>query len=718
VQEAAVPLRLAPDQLAAVQVRGRELLLAAEPRAGASYMLRVLALLHAASEPGATVVLAVPDHAKVRPTHLEGKGGLWELLAGPRAAGAVKILPGALVRFANGSSLQVVDWQTAARRGASMLLVDDADELGWASYSALREAVLLQAPAAADASPRLVVAARRPDEGWVREHWHQLRPPAGATARLRAEALPAELRGQAPPVASKLLLRDFIRRVRPAFDWRYASSMMVEVLEAVLTAEITRLLIFAPPRVGKSEIVSRLLPGCKLRRDPHEWFGLGSAGGRLANELSKDARTVFRESGGVFREDSNDATLWRTEAGGGMWARGVGAAILGHGFNLGVVDDPFGSRLLACRVTEQERVLKWFWDDFYSRRQLGGSQRSCVVVMHQRLDEGDLAGRLLQAELEGKSPEQWHILNLPAIKRRREFAFPPSCKVIEDPRPDGSLLWPEGLDEVELRHLEERDVFSFSALYMQEPKPSKGGGVFQRSYFTEFGGEEVLELVRQLRGQGLALNELIAELQRLGKLPAFTNEVRAWDIAATADGGDSTAGVRGGSWSESVVVSPSSKRAISVRRVCWVDAVDRKVGPGLVQRLIVETAEQDGKSVKVVLPADPGAGAKIAIEAIQRELKARQFQVEVVPISGSKVLRARPHAGAAAPLHEGAPGRVYVLPGDWVDRFVEQHHRFDGLEGHADDLVDAASDAFGQLAVQVAREHLGWGMPATGEPEE
>ena len=83
--------------------------------------------------------------------------------------------------------------------------------------------------------------------------------------------------------------------------------------------------------------------------------------------MSKDARSIYERMGGQFRGDSKDASLWRTDAEGGMWARGVGGTILGIGWDLGIVDDPFSSRLEATNPNTQEKTEEWFLGDFLRR---------------------------------------------------------------------------------------------------------------------------------------------------------------------------------------------------------------------------------------------------------------------------------------------------------------------------------------------------------------
>lgn len=686
---------LFPAQRSALAVHGRELLLDAEPRAGATHLLRVMAVLRAAGRPRNRVVIAVKQQHAMREKFFEGPSGLWALMEGARAEGGVELTPG-LIRLRNGSSIQVVPWDDAARRNPDTLLIDDADTLGFAAYSRLRERVLARPAAAGDETPRLVVVSKDAGQSWVREHWRALAA-AGARAALPAAAIPQALRDAMPAPPATMLYREYMDLTRPGFVWHRHCEVVGEHLQLVVERQILRLLIQAPPRYGKSELVARGLPGYELRRRPDSWCGLASSTAKLATTLSKDARSRYRESGGEFMEDSKDASLWRTPQGGGMWAKGVGAAILGFGFNLGIIDDPFKSRIEACSPTIQDKVFDWWWGDFYTRRQLASAEPAAIVIMHQRLHEADLAGRILEREEHASAPQEWTILNLPAIKRRRQYAFPASCRVVEDERAEGEALCPALQSLTDLKQQESADAIIFSGVYQQDPVPSAGGGIFERHFWAPVGDGERIE---QLRAEGCSLGEILADQQGVNEVAAFVREVRAWDFAATrAKAGQetkqaATCGTRAGCTSNA-----NGKHGNPI--VVFTDQVQEFVEEAAVFEFILKTARADGLGVEVVIPQDPGPAGKILAAAWQQQLEAEGFHVVTHVMgaaAGSKRARALPHAGAAKPPEGELLGRCQILRGAWNDAFAEQHHRFDGINGQMD-RVDSSSDAFNELAV-------------------
>lgn len=689
---------LYPGQQRALQARGRELLLATQGgRAGASHLLRAMAILRAARE-RCSVVLAAADDRTLREQHMDGPGGVWKLLEA-LPPGAVKWLPGGTARLENGSTIQLTTWEGAARRSADVLLLDDGDELDLGTFMRLREKVLQGPPR--DTLPRLVVVSRRPEEGWIREHWRNLNG-TGARVSLLSSEIPEALR-QPAAAAPRESFGDFISRILPGFAWYPHVELMAETAQRVVDGEITRLLVSAPPRYFKSLIWARLLPAYNLSLRPDEWVSVVSSSATLAEIMSGDAREFYRSAGLPFRSDSQDKARWRTPKGGGMWARGVGGWALGVGYHLGIVDDPFASWQEAMKPSVQEMVEGYFWKTFYGRRELTGTRPAAIVVNHQGLAEGDLRGRILKREREAKLPsEEWHVLNLPAIKRPRREAFPPSVKAIPElarwdggetkrERVTGEPLCPQLQDQdlEGLLRLESLDSLLFGATHQQEPFPDQGGGLFERWWWSLACPRERVEALAAAHRE---LTLLLRALMEARDIPVLHREGRAWDIAASIRGeGDASASVRGG---------------IALRHgrheIVFTDAREYYYPAEAVLDLIFDTALQDGTGVDVVLPNEPAGAGKIMIANLRTRLEDAGFRVVVVPTSGSKRVRANPHAGAAAPCRnaageeDGRMGRCFLLPGPWNDLFCERHKMFDGVTKPLD-LVDAAAYLFSEL---------------------
>jgi predicted phage terminase large subunit-like protein len=115
-------------------------------------------------------------------------------------------------------------------------------------------------------------------------------------------------------------------------------SLINEKLMAVAAGEIQRLMLFLPPRSGKSELVSRYFPAWFIGLYPDRRVILTSYEADFAASWGRKSRDVLVESGRLFgvtvREDSAAASHWDIKGhAGGMETAGVGGPITGKGAN-------------------------------------------------------------------------------------------------------------------------------------------------------------------------------------------------------------------------------------------------------------------------------------------------------------------------------------------------------------------------------------------------
>ncbi len=163
----------------------------------------------------------------------------------------------------------------------------------------------------------------------------------------------------------------------------------------------------------------------------------------------------------------------------------------------------------------------------------------------------------------------------------------------------------------------------------------------------------------------------------------ITGIVRAWDDAASRDGGD---------WSVGVLMAMARSGIFYV-----VDVVRIQGSPLDVERLKAVTAHADAQLTNrraiVLLQQEPGAAGKSYIDAqIRGPLSG--FVVEVEHPTGDKYTRALPMSSAAQ------AGNIKLVCGKWNKDFIdelEQAGPDEKLYDH-DDQWDAASSAFNYLA--------------------
>ncbi len=207
-------------------------------------------------------------------------------------------------------------------------------------------------------------------------------------------------------------LRDFIREVAPWFKFYPHVEILIAVLQRVADGELHRVMVFLPPRHGKSELVSRLFSAYYLKRYPNRWVGLASYGADLAYTMSRAARENYRAAGGGFATEGVEN--WETGKGGGMWAAGVGGPATGRGYSLGIIDDVVKNAEEAASETVREKQRDWWRSTFYTRQ----SPEAAIVIMMTRWHENDLAGWLLSEETSEdrlEAQEGWYVVRAPAL---------------------------------------------------------------------------------------------------------------------------------------------------------------------------------------------------------------------------------------------------------------------------------------------------------------
>lgn len=414
------------------------------------------------------------------------------------------------------------------------------------------------------------------------------------------------------------------------------------MLQRVADGELRRVMIFLPPRHGKSELVSRLFSAYYLYRYPERFVGLCSYAAELAYTLSRAAKANFERTNGQVSGKAAAVKHWETTKGGGLWAAGVGGSITGKGWHLGIIDDPLKNAEEAASEKIREKQKDWYASTFYTREETN----SALILLQTRWHEDDLAGWLLseEANSEDDERENWHIVSLPAIAELLP-EYPANCTIEPDDRQAGEALWPEKRSVKKLKLIARRiGEYFFGALFQQRPTAKEG------AFFKT------------------------AKLEIVETVPNDLRTVRAWDLAASEGKGDYTAGVRVG------VDRQKNYYVLDVERDQWASE-DRNA-------VMRQTAEIDGYYCRIRIAQDPGQAGKDQAEGLIKLLSG--YTVISERVSGSKETRADSFAAQVN------AGNVKLLKAKWNKAFIEELRQFP--RGKNDDQVDAASDAFTQLA--------------------
>ncbi|WP_395495872.1 phage terminase large subunit [Acetobacter sp. KSO5] len=460
------------------------------------------------------------------------------------------------------------------------------------------------------------------------------------STHLRRQAQQAARTELARRAAARDGLLDFTRYTMPDYKAGAHHHLLCDKLDAVERGAITRLMVFMPPRHGKSELTSKRFPAWYLGRNPNRQVVCASYGASLAQDFGRDVRNLVasRRFNSLFptvtlAADSSAKDAWHTAQGGLYASMGIGGGLTGKGAHLAIVDDPVKDRQEAESPARRAAVWDWYRAVLRTRLMPGGA----IVLVMTRWSPDDLAGRLL-AEMQSGTGEAWDILRLPALA---EEADPLN-------RAPGAALWPQAFPEPELARIRLAiGAREWGALYQQSPVPAEGT-LFQTG---------------MINVQSAA--------------PAGGQTVRRWDLAATRH---STG--RNADWTVGVKLS-----RLPDGRFCVLDVTRLRGDPAQVEATLLATAAQDGPATRIILPQDPGQAGVAQARYLTGRLAG--YQVKTVRETGDKATRAAPFAAQVN------AGNVLAVRALWTPNFLEELAAFPG--GGHDDQVDAAAGAFTAL---------------------
>lgn len=449
-------------------------------------------------------------------------------------------------------------------------------------------------------------------------------------------------------------LVDFTTYTKPDYYVNWHHEALCNILDAFLEdPDFIRLMIFMPPRHGKSEIVSRRLPAYALGKNPDLSIMGCSYAADLTQRMNRDVQRIIDNkkysklfpntglSSKNIKTTSQGSYLRNSDAfeivdyNGSYRGAGVGGAITGMGFNIGIIDDPVKNWKEANSPTFREAVWEWYGSTFYTRAE----RNAKILITLTRWHEDDLAGRLIRQMEDNPEAEQWHILNFPAI-----FEGQGKYTSSHDHRADGEALWPWKYNEKKLEKIKTTiGSYLFSALYQQSPSPSEGG-IFQRSWWKFY--QEIPE--------------------------RFDEIIQSWDCAfkdtKTSDY------VVGQVWGR-----------IGANKYL-LDQIREKLSfPETLQS--IRNLSWKWKNARSILIEDKANGPAV-ISILQQEISG----IIAVNPEGGKIVRAQ----AVSPDIES--GNVFLpVPSkaSWVQDFIEECSAFPS--GKFDDQVDAMTQALNRL---------------------
>jgi hypothetical protein len=181
----------------------------------------------------------------------------------------------------------------------------------------------------------------------------------------------------------------------PPFQLPRHLHLLVEALEKVERGEIKRLMVYMPPRHGKSITTSQLFPAWYLGCHPDRSIitatyaqELSLDFGRRVRDFISDPvhRQIFPRS--IVSEDNASAHRLGLSAGGSYYSVGRGGAITGRGAHVFLLDDAVKNREEAYSEAERRSLKQWYEHVACSRLEPGGA----IIIVATRWHEDDLPG--------------------------------------------------------------------------------------------------------------------------------------------------------------------------------------------------------------------------------------------------------------------------------------------------------------------------------------
>lgn len=490
--------------------------------------------------------------------------------------------------------------------------------------------------------------------------------------------------------------------VEPAVEFVYGDviAAICQHLEAVERGEITRLLTNVPPGFSKSIVTSVFFPAWVWGPcgKPHARFLCTAHAQNLAIRDSTKMRRLV--SSQFYREhwpevvltgDQNSKLKFENDKTGFREAAAAGS-ITGSRGDFIIVDDPHS---VEGATSDQMRAttIEWFSQALPTR--LNNPEKSAIIVIMQRLHEGDVSGYILENQL------GYTHLCLPM-----EYESDRHCETeigFSDWRTEeGELLFPERFPlEVVQRDKNILGPYGYSGQFQQRPSP-KGGGILKRQWWGLWDDEAANATGAPNANVYPAFDFVIVSVDTAmsEKTEADESAITVWGLWQKS-GASATAvltqhGVRRELVDEQDTI-PAVMLMYAVSGRWTLHNGDLEKDPtetdaqfkrrkmsnmGLVERIMDLAGKFKANRVIVENKAN---GITVGQE-IRRLNKNSNWDVELVDPKGlDKIARAY----AIVPIFSN--GAVYCPDKEWAEKVITQCEQFP--MGNHDDLVDTCTQA-------------------------
>jgi predicted phage terminase large subunit-like protein len=415
------------------------------------------------------------------------------------------------------------------------------------------------------------------------------------------------------PETSSTKFSAFLKKVSPTWNWNWPYIRYIINILTSAVSKPNKIMIFCPPRHGKSELVTVRYAVWRLSLGTPTRVIIGAYSQALANTFSRKAHKIAETAGLSISKRRDSVDDWRLDDDeSGYRSVGVGGSITGQGGDLIILDDPIKSREEASSEVYRERVFDWYSSDVFTRLEPNGS----IIIINTRWHEADLCGKILESE----DGPNWRVISFPAEAEEDDILG----------RKLGEPLCPARFDKAALA--DRKNVLGeliYTSLYQQRPTPASGA-VVKREWF------EIIPVK-----------------------PVARHYVRYWDLAATLKSAKSS----NPDYMVGVLMAITENKTYAI-----MDVIRERVDASAVLAIMKQTAEADGHDVTVGFEKEPSAAAKIAASSIVTHLAG--FTISGVLPRGDKIQRLMPF------LSQAKVGNVKLIKGNWNSVWLSEMAAF------------------------------------------
>ena len=313
--------------------------------------------------------------------------------------------------------------------------------------------------------------------------------------------------------------------LKNTFEFNWLNEIIIEELENFISnPEVNNIMIFAPPRVGKSTISCMLLPAFLFGK-----FSLGiiKHGGPIFKVMSGSydhslASIACREVQNYMESNIYKAIfpqICLPKMGGYLFTGGKryrrssmyfdvvgdlsenslnkkecfkekddgsppptrptcsyrvihkGGVVTGLGYNLGILDDMVKSPADISSKWARDSLFDWYGSTFTTREEKFKNSNAKKIILMTRWHHDDLPGRILKIDQKAsKDKKLWRVISLPAAG----YSMKDPLRHHKDRRKPGEIKKIRGMDKSYFKRKKIEVGSYYPALFQQKPTSDEG----------------------------------------------------------------------------------------------------------------------------------------------------------------------------------------------------------------------------------------------------